>query len=57
MNFGTHLGIHCPAAEPDSLAEIARAAENMCFDYQGFSDHVVIAASVDRLYHYTDDGR
>mgnify|MGYP000725123907 FL=1 len=57
MKFGMHLGIRGPAAEPDSRAEIARAAECMCFDYLGFSDHVVIAASVDSVYPYTDDGR
>ena len=57
MKFGMHLGIRGPAAKPDSLAEIARAAEDMGFDYLGFSDHVVIAASVDSVYPYTDDGR
>jgi len=57
MKFGMHLGIRGPAAEPDSLAEIARAAEYMGLDYLGFSDHVVIAASVDSVYPYTDDGR
>lgn len=57
MKFGMHLGIRGPAAEPDSLAEIARAAENMGFDYLGFSDHVVIASAVDSVYPYTADGR
>lgn len=57
MKFGMHLGIRGPAAEPDSLTEIACAAEDMGFDYLGFSDHVVIAASVDSVYPYTADGR
>ncbi len=49
-----HLGIRGPAAEPDRLAEIARAAEYMSLTYLGFSDHVVIAASVESVYPYTE---
>jgi probable F420-dependent oxidoreductase len=57
MKFGMHLGIRDPAAEPDSLTEIVRAAEDMGFDYLGFSDHVVIADAVDSVYPYTADGK
>lgn len=57
MKFGMHLGIRGPAAAPDSLIEIARAAEAMGFEHLGFSDHVIIAATVDSIYPYTSDGR
>ena len=57
MKFGMHLGIRGPAAEPDSLIEIARVAEDLGFDHLGFSDHVVIAAAVESVYPYTANGR
>ncbi len=57
MKFGMHLGVRGPAAARDSLLEIAAAAERLGFDYLGFSDHVVIADSVDSVYPYTADGR
>lgn len=57
MKFGIHLGLRGPAAAPQSLTEIARTAEELGFEYLGFSDHVVIAAAVDSVYPYTADGR
>lgn len=57
MQFGLHLGIRGPAADPDSLRIIAAEAEALGFAYLGFSDHVVIADQVDSPYPYTKSGR
>ena len=57
MKFGMHLGLRGSAALPDSLIEIARVAEDLGFDHLGFSDHVVIASSVESTYPYTANGR
>tara|TARA_Y100000588_G_scaffold39992_1_gene38224 strand:+ start:1961 stop:2914 length:954 start_codon:yes stop_codon:yes gene_type:complete len=57
MEFGLHLGVRGPAAEPDSLKVIATEAENLGFTHLGFSDHVVIAENVDSPYPYTKSGR
>lgn len=57
MQFGLHLGIRGPAADPDSLRVIAAEAEALGFTHLGFSDHVVIADTVDSPYPYTKDGR
>jgi len=57
MQFGLHLGIRGPAADPDSLRIIAAEAEALGFSHLGFSDHVVIADTVDSPYPYTKDGR
>jgi len=57
MKFGLHLGIRGPAADPDSLRVIAAEAEALGFSHLGFSDHVVIADTVDSPYPYTKDGR
>lgn len=57
MKFGLHLGVRAAAAQPDSLAEIAQAAEDMGFDHLGFSDHVIIAQTVNSVYPYTSDGK
>ena len=57
MQFGLHLGIRGPAADPDSLRIIATEAEVLGFAHLGFSDHVVIAEQVDSPYPYTKSGR
>ena len=57
MDFGLHLGIRGPGANPDTLKIIAQEAERLRFAYLGFSDHVVIAQTVDSHYPYTKDGR
>ncbi|MDA0340490.1 MAG: TIGR03619 family F420-dependent LLM class oxidoreductase [Proteobacteria bacterium] len=57
MQFGLHLGIRGPAADPDSLRIIAAEAEALGFAHLGFSDHVVIAEQVDSPYPYTKSGR
>jgi probable F420-dependent oxidoreductase len=57
MQFGLHLGIRGPAADPDSLRIIAGEAEALGFAHLGFSDHVVIADQVDSPYPYTKSGR
>jgi probable F420-dependent oxidoreductase len=57
MQFGLHLGIRGPAADPDTLRIIACEAEALGFAHLGFSDHVVIANQVDSPYPYSKDGR
>ena len=57
MQFGLHLGIRGPAAQPDSLITIAVEAEALGFQHLGFSDHVVIANKVNSPYPYTSSGR
>jgi probable F420-dependent oxidoreductase len=57
MQFGLHLGIRGPAAEPASLKVLATEAEALGFTHLGFSDHVVIAAEVNSPYPYTKTGR
>lgn len=57
MQFGLHLGIRGPAADPDSLKVIAAEAEVLGFTHLGFSDHVVIAEDVNSPYPYTKTGR
>ena len=57
MQFGLHLGIRGPVADPDSLRIIATEAEVLGFAHLGFSDHVVIAEQVDSPYPYTKSGR
>jgi len=57
MDFGLHLGIRGPGANPDALKVIAQEAELLGFAYLGFSDHVVIAEKVDSYYPYAKNGR
>ena len=57
MDFGLHLGVRGPAADPDSLRVIAQEAECLGFTHLGLSDHIVIADKVDSPYPYTKTGR
>ena len=46
MDFGLHLGVRGPAAQPDSLRIIAEESELLGFTHLGISDHIVIAVPV-----------
>ncbi|MGE0765235.1 MAG: TIGR03619 family F420-dependent LLM class oxidoreductase [Hyphomicrobiaceae bacterium] len=56
MDFGLHLGTRGAAAHPDNLARIAQHADDLGLAYLGFSDHVVIARSIDSRYPYSESG-
>jgi probable F420-dependent oxidoreductase len=56
MDFGLHLGTRGAAAHPDNLARIAQHADGLGLSYLGFSDHVVIARTIDRKYPYNETG-
>ncbi|MEZ5817458.1 MAG: TIGR03619 family F420-dependent LLM class oxidoreductase [Hyphomicrobiaceae bacterium] len=56
MDFGLHLGTRGAAAHPDNLARIAKHADDLGLSYLGFSDHVVIARSIDSKYPYNETG-
>lgn len=56
MDFGLHLGTRGAAASPDNLVEIAQHADKLGLKYLGFSDHVVIARSIDSRYPYNESG-
>lgn len=56
MDFGLHLGTRGAAAHPDNLARIAQHADGLGLAYLGFSDHVVIARSIDSRYPYNETG-
>ena len=56
MDFGLHLGTRGAAASPDNLARIAQHAEAAGLAYLGFSDHVIVARSVDSRYPYNETG-
>ena len=57
MDFGLHLGVRGPAAQPDSLRIIAEEAELLGFTHLGLSDHIVIANMVNSPYPYTKTGK
>ena len=57
MDFGLHLGVRGPAAQPDSLRIIAEEAELLGFTHLGLSDHIVIANKVNSPYPYTKTGK
>ncbi len=57
MQFGLHLGTRGVATRPEGIREMARHCEAMGLSHLGFSDHVVIARSVDSRYPYNESGR
>ncbi len=56
MDFGLHLGTRGAAAHPDNLVRIAQHADGLGLAYLGFSDHVVIARTIDSRYPYNETG-
>ena len=57
MQFGLHFGSRGNAGEPDSLKELALAAEKLGYAHFGMSDHVVVANTVNSAYPYSPTGR
>ncbi|MEL0080171.1 MAG: LLM class flavin-dependent oxidoreductase, partial [Rhodospirillales bacterium] len=57
MQFGLHFGSRGNAGEPDSLKELAFAAEKLGYAHFGMSDHVVVADTVNSAYPYSPTGR
>lgn len=56
MDFGIHLGTRGAAAHPDNLAALALHADGLGFAHLGFSDHIVIARTIDSRYPYNESG-
>ena len=47
MDFGLHLGTRGAASSPDNLQALAQHADRLGLNYLGFSDHIVIARSIE----------
>ena len=57
MQFGIHFGSRGVMGQPDSMAAVAKAAEQLGFQHLGISDHVVVATQVDSRYPYSATGK
>ena len=56
MQFGFYLPNHGPTAQPGPLGEIARAGDQMGFQYMVVGDHIIVPKRIDSRYPYTVSG-
>ena len=56
MDVGLTIPTRGPLATPDSIATLARRAEELGFDHLSVSDHLVVPRSIDSRYPYSESG-
>ena len=56
MQFGVSMPNRGPLATPETMREIATAAERLGYGYITVSDHIVVPRKIDPNYPYSENG-
>ena len=56
MDIGMTLPGRGPLAEPESLGQLARRADELGFAYLAVPDHIVVPRTIDSRYPYSATG-